>query len=262
MHSVMGIIPAAGLGLRMRSDEEKPFIAIGGRSILAHTLSVFEACPAVEGYVLVVEPSRVASCRALLAGPSRLAEPENRDPGGQGGSGGPGDPGVPGGASSDAFPKLAEVVAGGSTRQESVYRGLMALDEDTASVLIHDAARPCVEQGALEASVQGGARHGAVISATPSTDTMKIIRDGVVEATADRSSLWRAQTPQTFAYGILRTAHERAREEGYVGTDDAELVERAGYVVRVLEGAPDNIKVTTAEDLEIAERILRRQGRI
>ena len=248
MHSVMGIIPAAGLGLRMRSDEEKPFITIGGRSILAHTLSVFEACPAVEGYVLVVEPSRVASCRALL--------------GGSGGPGVPDETGGPGGASSDAFPKLAEVVAGGSTRQESVYRGLMALDEDTASVLIHDAARPCVEQGALEASVQGGARHGAVISATPSTDTMKIIRDGVVEATADRSSLWRAQTPQTFAYGILRTAHERAREEGYVGTDDAELVERAGYVVRVLEGAPDNIKVTTAEDLEVAERILRRQGRI
>ncbi len=254
MHSVMGIIPAAGLGLRMRSDEEKPFITIGGRSILAHTLSVFEACPAVEGYVLVVEPSRVASCRALLAGPSRLAEPGEPDD--------PGVPGGPGDASSDAFPKLAEVVAGGSTRQESVYRGLMALDEDTASVLIHDAARPCVEQGALEASIQGGARHGAVISATPSTDTMKIIRDGVVEATADRSSLWRAQTPQTFAYGILRTAHERAREEGYVGTDDAELVERAGYVVRVLEGAPDNIKVTTAEDLEVAERILRRQGRI
>ena len=248
MHSVMGIIPAAGLGLRMRSDEEKPFIAIGGRSILVHTLSVFEACPAVEGYVLVVEPSRVASCQALLGGSS--------------GSGDLAGPGGPGGASSDAFPKLAEVVAGGRTRQESVYRGLMALDEDTASVLIHDAARPCVEQGALEASVQGGARHGAVISATPSTDTMKIIRDGVVEATADRSSLWRAQTPQTFAYGILRTAHERAREEGYVGTDDAELVERAGYVVRVLEGSPDNIKVTTAEDLEIAERILRRQGRI
>ncbi|MCY3714164.1 MAG: 2-C-methyl-D-erythritol 4-phosphate cytidylyltransferase, partial [Gemmatimonadetes bacterium] len=159
-------------------------------------------------------------------------------------------------------PKLADVVAGGSTRQESVYLGLMALDEGTGSVLIHDAARPCVEQGALEASVLGGARHGAVISATPATDTMKIIRDGVVEATPSRSALWRAQTPQTFEYRILRAAHERAREEDYVGTDDAELVERAGYVVRVLEGSPDNIKVTTAEDLEIAERILRRQGRI
>ena len=84
----------------------------------------------------------------------------------------------------------------------------------------------------------------------------------MVEATPERSSLWRAQTPQTFEYRILRAAHEQAREEGYVGTDDAELVERAGYVVRVLEGSPDNIKVTTAEDLEIAERILRRQGRI
>lgn len=232
MNSVMGIIPAAGLGQRMRSVQEKPYIAIGGRSILAHTLAVFEACPVVDGYVLVVEPSRQTSCRAHLA-----------EAGG-------------------SHPKLADVVAGGSTRQESVYRGLMAIDEGTGSVLIHDAARPCVEQGALEASVLGGARHGAVISATPATDTMKIIRDGVVEATPDRSALWRAQTPQTFDYRILRAAHERAREEGYVGTDDAELVERAGFVVRVLEGSPDNIKVTTAEDLEIAERILRRQGRI
>lgn len=235
MNSVMGIIPAAGTGLRMRSAEKKPYIEIGGRSILSHTLAVFEACPAVDGYVVVVEPSRVASCREHLAGP--------------------GGPDV-------AHPKLADVVAGGSTRQESVYRGLMALDEGTGSVLIHDAARPCVERDALEASVLEGARHGAVISATPATDTMKIIRDGVVEATPDRSALWRAQTPQTFEYRILRAAHERAREEGYVGTDDAELVERAGYVVRVLEGSPDNIKVTTVEDLEIAERVLRRQGRI
>ena len=236
MKPVMAIIPAAGHGLRMRSDTEKPYITIGGRSILAHTLAVFEACPAVDGYVLVVEPSRVASCREQLS--------------------------ETGGACSDACPKLAEVVAGGSTRQESVYLGLMALDGGTGSVLIHDAARPCVEQDALEASVLGGVRHGAVISATPSTDTLKIIRDGVVEATPDRSALWRAQTPQTFAYGLLRTAHEQARAEGYVGTDDAELVERAGYVVRVLTGSPDNVKITTAEDLEIAERILRRQGRI
>lgn len=232
MKPVMAIIPAAGLGLRMRSDTEKPYIAIGGRSILAHTLSAFEACPAVDGYVLVVEPNRVRSCGEMLADDA------------------------------DAYPKLVRVVAGGSTRQESVYRGLMVLDEDTGSVLIHDAARPCVERDALEASVLGCARYGAVISATPATDTMKIIRDGRVEATPDRSTLWRAQTPQTFPYRVLRTAHEQAREEGYTGTDDAELVERAGYVVRVLDGSPDNIKVTTAEDLEVAERILRRQGRI
>ena len=228
----MAIIPAAGHGLRMRSDTEKPYITVGGRSILAHTLSAFEACSAVDGYVVVVEPNRVQSCGEMLA-----------EKGG-------------------AYPKLAKLVAGGSTRQESVYLGLMALDEDTGSVLIHDAARPCVERDALEASVLGCARYGAVISATPATDTMKIIRDGRVEATPDRSTLWRAQTPQTFPYRILRTAHEQAREEGYTGTDDAELVERAGYVVRVLDGSPDNIKVTTAEDLEAAERILRRQGRI
>ena len=232
MKSVMAIIPAAGHGLRMRSETDKPYITIGGRTILAHTLAVFEACKAVDGYVLVVESDRVHSCREQLS------------------------------KKSSEYRLLADVVAGGSTRQESVYRGLMALDDDTEVVLIHDAARPCVEKEALEASVRGCVLHGAVISATPATDTMKIIRDGLVVGTLDRSTLWRAQTPQTFRYRVLRAAHERAREEGYDGTDDAELVERAGYVVRVLEGTPDNIKITTAEDLEIAERILRRQGRI
>ena len=216
----------------MQSATDKPYITIGGRTILAHTLDVFEACKAVDGYVLVVEPTRVQFWREQLS---------KKD--------------------SD-YRRLAEVVAGGSTRQESVYHGIMALDDDTEAVLIHDAARPCVENEALEASVRGCVRHGAVISATPATDTMKIIRDGLVAATPDRSTLWRAQTPQTFRYRVLRAAHERAREEGYDGTDDAELVERAGYAVRVLEGTPDNIKITTAEDLEIAERILRCQGRI
>ena len=232
MKSVMAIIPGAGHGLRMQSATDKPYITIGDRTILAHTLDVFEACKAVDGYVLVVEPTRVQFWREQLS---------KKD--------------------SD-YRRLAEVVAGGSTRQESVYHGIMALDDDTEAVLIHDAARPCVENEALEASVRGCVRHGAVISATPATDTMKIIRDGLVEATPDRSTLWRAQTPQTFRYRVLRAAHERAREEGYDGTDDAELVERAGYAVRVLEGTPNNIKITTAEDLEIAERILRCQGRI
>ncbi len=232
MKPVMAIIPAAGLGRRMQSDTEKPYMTIGGRSILAHTLSVFEACPAIDGYVLVVEPSRVASCRAMRSEPAV------------------------------AYPKLVSVVAGGRTRQESVYLGLMALDSDTGSVLIHDAARPCVTQHALEASILGCVQYGAVISGTPSTDTLKIVRDGRVEGTPDRSTLWRAQTPQTFQYRVLRAAHEQAREEGHTGTDDAELVERAGYVVRMIEGAPDNIKLTTAEDLEIVERTLRRQGRI
>ena len=121
----MGIIPAAGHGLRMQSDTEKPYIAIGGRTILDHTLSVFESCTSVDGYVLVVEPSRVDSCRAQLTGPP--------------GPLGPSGPSGPSGA----YPKLAGVVAGGGTRQESVYRGLMALDDGTDAVLIHDAARPC-----------------------------------------------------------------------------------------------------------------------
>lgn len=232
LKSVMGIIPAAGQGLRMGSYTKKPYLKIGGRTILAHTLDVFEGCLALKGYVVVVEPSEMQSCRELMSGKGSELE------------------------------RLVDVVAGGETRQESVYRGLMALDDNTEAVLIHDAARPCVESTALEVLARGCDQCDAVISATPSTDTMKIIRGGLVESTPNRSTLWRAQTPQTFRYRVLRAAHERAQDEDYIGTDDAELVERAGYVVRVIEGSPENIKVTTVEDLDLAERILRRQGRI
>ena len=169
-----------------------------------------------------------------------------------------------------------DIVSGGSTRQESVYSGLMTLDETTEAVLIHDVARPCVDKNTLEASIHGCSQYDAVISAIPSADTMKIVNDvssfggdincfvndGVVKVTPDRSTVWGAQTPQTFRYKVLRTAHEQAQKDSFVGTDDAELVERAGYMVRVLKGSPDNIKVTVPEDLDIAEHILRRQGRI
>ncbi len=232
MKPIIGIVLAAGSSLRMRSEKVKPLIEIGGKTIVEHSLTVLENCDALHGYILVVEKSKIKSYRDHLLGQGSV------------------------------FRRLLDIVSGGSTRQESVYSGLMTLDETTEAVLIHDVARPCVDKNTLEASIHGCSQYDAVISAIPSADTMKIVNDGVVKVTPDRSTVWGAQTPQTFRYKVLRTAHEQAQKDSFVGTDDAELVERAGYMVRVLKGSPDNIKVTVPEDLDIAEHILRRQGRI
>ena len=228
---VIAIIPSAGQGLRMQTEVEKPYIRIGGRPILAHTLDVLDQCPLVDGYIIVVEPSKPEVCRHEIV---------------------------------DAFgcQRVLDVVAGGATRQESVFNGLMTLDVDTDVVLIHDAARPCIDPVLISASIRQCRRDGAVLVAVPAKDTIKIVRGGVVETTLDRSTLWLAQTPQTFTCQILREAHEKARQENYIGTDDAALVEWAGHDVHILHGDYDNIKITTPEDLDTAERILHRQGRI
>lgn len=227
----IAIIPAAGQGLRMQTAVEKPYIRIGDRPVLAHTLDVMDQCPLIDGYVLVVEPSKQAACRREIV-------------------------------DEFGYKRVLDIVAGGATRQESVYRGLMALDANVEAVLIHDAARPCVTPELIEASITRCRRDGAVLVAAPVKDTIKVVSDGVVKSTPDRSTLWLAQTPQTFSYALLRDAHEKALASDFTGTDDAALVERAGHAVHILQGDYDNIKITTPEDLDAAERILRRQGRI
>ncbi len=228
---VIAIIPSAGQGLRMQTEVEKPYIRIGGRPILAHTLDVLDQCPLVDGYIIVVEPSKLDACRQEIV-------------------------------DEFGYQRVLDVVAGGATRQESVYHGLMTLDVDTDVVLIHDAARPCISPTLINESIRQCRRDGAVLVAVPAKDTVKVVRDGVVDTTPDRSTLWLAQTPQTFTYRTLREAHERARQENYSGTDDSALVEWAGHEVRILHGDYDNIKITTPEDLDTAERILRRHRRI
>lgn len=215
----------------MQTEVEKPYIRIGDRPILAHTLDVLDRCPLVDGYIIVVEPSKQDACRQEII-------------------------------DNFGYQRVLAVVAGGATRQESVYHGLMALDVDTDVVLIHDAARPCIDPTLINESISQCRRDGAVLVAVPVKDTIKVVRDGVVKATPDRSTLWLAQTPQTFTCRILREAHERARQEDYSGTDDAALVEWAGHDVHILHGDYDNIKITTPEDLDVAERILQRQSRI
>lgn len=228
MDRVIAIIPSAGRGLRMSSMVEKPYILLNGRPILAHTLDVFEQCHEVDGVVVVVEPDKVSECRAQVV-------------------------------AYFGYTKVLDIIAGGLTRQESVYRGLQWLGSHSVMVIVHDAARPLILPELIRETIRVCHRDGAALVAVPVKDTVKIVRNRVVESTPDRSTVWLAQTPQTFSTELLKEAHERALREAYVGTDDSSLVERMGHPVSVVPGTYENLKITTPEDLDLAEQILQRR---
>jgi len=150
------------------------------------------------------------------------------------------------------------VVVGGRTRQESVRLGLLAVPGGVEMIIVHDAVRPLITRSLLDAVVQAAAQFGAAICALPISETVKRVREGFVDATLDRAELWAVQTPQVFRADLLREAHEKARRDGVLGTDDATLVERLGHPVRVVPGLPENVKITTIEDLHRVRRVARR----
>jgi 2-C-methyl-D-erythritol 4-phosphate cytidylyltransferase len=193
---------------------------------------VFAACRAVDGVVLVVPASDIAYCRREIVAPGRLQA------------------------------KVAAIVAGGPERQDSVRAGLAEIPEGDSFVAIHDAVRPLITAEALGACIAEGRRHGAAILGLPVWDTLKLVReDGVVVRTVPREGVWLAQTPQVFQTARIREAHARAHAEGYRGTDDAELLERLGEKVHVVPGSRTNLKITTAEDLALAEALIARRRR-
>lgn len=150
---------------------------------------------------------------------------------------------------------MISIVSGGIERQHSVYNGLQAVKEGEI-VLIHDGARPFIRLEKIHELVKEAQEHGAAIPAVPMKDTVKKVRNGMAEETVERSSLWAVQTPQAFRVSLVLEAHKRAQEEGYIGTDDASLVERMGKKVKIVEGDYRNIKLTTPDDLLFAEAIL------
>jgi 2-C-methyl-D-erythritol 4-phosphate cytidylyltransferase len=194
--------------------------------ILAATVRHFAAHPSVRAVVVAAPGSYVARTRRILAPLTRQ---------------------VP-----------LTVVAGGRTRQDSVWLALQAAPEDAEIVVVHDAVRPLITRRLIDAVVAAAAEAGAAICALPIAETVKRVRGELVEATLDRSELWTVQTPQAFRADILREAHEKARRDGVVGTDDAVLVERLGHPVRVVRGLVENVKITTPEDLRRARRAARR----
>jgi 2-C-methyl-D-erythritol 4-phosphate cytidylyltransferase len=217
------LIPAGGLGTRLGSRTPKQFLALGGGPILAATVAHFARHPAIEAIVVAAPAAHVERARrALRRVRSRAA---------------------------------VTVVPGGQTRQESVWLALQAAPDDAGLVVVHDAVRPFIAKGLIDDVLRAARAVGAAICALPVTETVKRVRGDEVEATIDRTGLWTVQTPQAFRAELLREAHEKARRDGMVGTDDAALVERLGHPVKVVRGLEGNLKITTPEDLRRARRM-------
>ncbi|MTN16491.1 2-C-methyl-D-erythritol 4-phosphate cytidylyltransferase, partial [Turicibacter sanguinis] len=155
--------------------------------------------------------------------------------------------------------KNIKIAYGGEERQDSVYNGIQKLDKNCEVVLVHDGARPFVTEEIINNSIQEAKKHNAVVVGVKVKDTIKVVgEEGNIVDTPNRKYLWSVQTPQVFKYDIITKAYENAYNENYYGTDDAMLVEKIGYDVKMIEGSYDNIKITTQEDLNFGEQILRK----
>lgn len=230
MAGVAAVIVAAGRGSRFGGTLPKVFAPLAGVPLLRWSALAYRDCPAVSELVIVAAPDQLERARAVCAD----------------------------------IPGLRDVVPGGEQRPDSVLAGLQALASAAPEIVcVHDGARPLVDRGTIERSIAACREHGAAIAGIAATDTLKQVDEAErITATPLRSTLRHAQTPQTFRYELLMEAYDRARREGLDVTDDAALVERMGHPVVVSEGHPDNIKITTPDDLALAEWLLaRREGR-
>jgi len=234
---VFVIIPAAGLGTRMAPPSHtaptKQFKELGGVPILIHTLRVFAASPQVHETIVALRKDEIAGFRAQL---------EKQYP--------------------DLLKKPLQIVEGGEHRQDSVANALKTLTADPHDiVLVHDAVRPFITDEIIGHVIQAAEKHHAAIAGWPAVDTVKQVErtaDGaIIKATIPRASVVMAQTPQGFRYDLLKKAFDEAGADGFVGTDEASLIERSGFPVAVVMGSPRNIKITTPADMELAEFYLK-----
>ncbi len=223
---VTAIITAAGKGTRMNSSVNKQYLKIADIPVLARTISAFESCSVVDNIILVVNEDDINFCK------HEIVEEFN-------------------------FKKVISLVSGGAERQNSVYKGLCSIRDDKGIVLIHDGARPFVTNKNIVDCIEAAREFGACGIGVRSKDTIKISdENGYVQSTPDRNNLWSIQTPQGFMYDIIKDAHDKAVQNGYVGTDDMVLVEKLGIPVKIVEGSYQNIKITTPEDLIMGESML------
>ena len=240
---VIVIIPAAGLGTRMapapagkaaKPAASKQFLELDGTPVLVHTLRKFAKSPQVSEIIIALRKPEIAPFRARLAKES----PE-------------------------MLKKNPTFVEGGEHRQQSVANGLAAVSASAEDVvLVHDAVRPFVNEEMIHEVIAGAQKYGAAIAAVPAMDTVKQVErtaeGALIKATIPREKVVMAQTPQGFRYDVLKKAFDEAAADGFIGTDEASLVERSGHPVAVVMGSPKNIKITTPGDLELAEFYMRR----
>lgn len=224
---VEALIVAAGKGIRFGEGRKKQFQLLLGKPLLSHTLDKFESCPSIQSILLVVSQEDMTYC---------LKEVVEKY----------------------SYKKISQLIPGGKRRQESVKNGIDYLSEDTDIVVIHDGVRPLVTTEMIEDSIRCANRFGAVVFGVPVKDTVKMVeKDGTVLKTLDREYIWLIQTPQAFNVDIIKKAYQKAQGEGFLGTDDSTLVERLGIKVHILPGSFTNIKVTTPEDLALADFFLK-----
>jgi len=223
---VAALVLAAGRGERFGAGQPKAFVPLAGRPLVVHAIEALAACDAIDWIVAVLPAAEIG----------RLAAAQ---------------------WSAVAARKIVASVAGGAERQDSMRAGLTALPADVELVAIHDAARPLVRPRDVARVVAAAARSGAALLAVPVRDTLKRVRDGRVVETPPREGLWAAQTPQVFRAALLREALAKAEADGFQGTDDAQLIERLGCAVEIVEGDPGNLKITWPADLAWAEVCIR-----
>jgi 2-C-methyl-D-erythritol 4-phosphate cytidylyltransferase len=222
--SASAIVVAAGSGSRLGRGEPKAFVTLGGKTML---LRVLHSLARVRGIV-----------EAVVAVPAGM-EPSAR---------------IEAAAAAPPFP--VKIVPGGAERHHSVRVALALVSAESELVLVHDAARPLAPPQMFERCLEAAARSGGAIAAIRVADTLKRVSSGTITETVPRADLWQAQTPQVFRRDILVAAHQRALDDGGVATDDAGLVERIGGTVTIVDGSALNLKITTPEDLEIAQALI------
>ncbi len=243
---VIVIIPAAGLGTRMmpmsvgagskrkKTLPSKQFTELGGTPILVHTLRTFASVDAVSEIWIALRESEIEGFRARLQSEAK-----------------------------DGLKKKVDLVAGGEHRQQSVGNALKAVTagEDDI-ILVHDAVRPLVTREIIQEVIDAAVKYGAAIAGLPAVDTVKQVErtaeGALIKATIPRAGIVMAQTPQGFRYSVIKKAFDEASADGFLGTDEASLVERSGHGVAVVMGSPRNIKITAPADMELAEFYLRK----
>lgn len=226
---VSAIVAAAGQGSRMGAKVSKQYLKVNDQKILALTIQLLDHIQDVVELIVVVPASDVTFCQEEIFAKIDIQTPY-------------------------------KIVPGGKERQDSVYAGLVALSHESDFVLIHDGARPLITIERIQYALKEAKIHGTAVLAVPVKDTIKVVTaDGFVQSTPERSTLRAIQTPQIFRRELILKAYEQAFQVGYVGTDDASLLEAIGESVYLVPGSYENIKITTPEDLLVAEEILRRR---
>ncbi len=227
--NVVAIVPSAGLGQRFGRDRNKPFFSLLDKPLVVWSLEVFQNISEIKEIIPVLKETDMEMGAEVF-------ERFN-------------------------LSKIRRIAPGGRERQDSVYSGLKALRGKAEIVLIHDGARPLVDAGIVRRALNSISGFEGVVVGVPVKDTIKEVNGNVIKKTLKREAIWAVQTPQLFLYNHIIKAYDKAMEEGFYSTDDSALLERNGGKVKMVEGSYSNIKITTPEDILIAELLLREKAK-